>query len=182
MSKSIYFYNKLYLIFRNDVQKIKEMELRLSTNTSKGTPQTSSKIVKIPEDEVLMAIANVFKTEPQTVPEDPIEIKDMGEEAAAMTDEGTASIVDQKPCTSAPKKGGKSLRGQLVANMSSSDEDTPIVEPPKKKKKTEKKKRVSTMELARQNQLAYKRFMETKIPKILKAIGIESDSSADDSD
>lgn len=66
--------------------------------------------------------------------------------------------------------------------MSSSDEDTPIVEPPKKKKKTEKKKRVSTMELARQNQLAYKRFMETKIPKILKAIGIESDSSADDSD
>ncbi|CAC5395830.1 unnamed protein product [Mytilus coruscus] len=195
---------------RNEVEKIKNMEMRFATkrpiaqnsasvNEASTSSDIISKIPKIPDDEIIIAVANVLQTQnmPATVPVKPIAMVSDEIEHSMMSDEIGHSIFpdeielnmteeepilkiipDEPRVTTTTTQNKTILREKLVDDISSSDSQTKRAEPPKKKKKTERKKKISTMELARQNQLAYKKFMEKKIPKILKAIGIETDSDS----
>jgi hypothetical protein len=46
----------------------------------------------------------------------------------------------------------------------------------KKKTKKVKGKKSSVMDLVRKNQMAYEKFITKKVPKLLRALGVSSDS------
>ena len=52
--------------------------------------------------------------------------------------------------------------------------------PKKKTKKSKKNKKSSVMDLVRKNQMAYEKFITKKMPKLLRALGVSSDSGSSD--
>ena len=50
----------------------------------------------------------------------------------------------------------------------------------KKKTKKVKSKKSSVMDLVRKNQMAYEKFITKKVPKLLRALGVSSDSGSSD--
>ena len=51
---------------------------------------------------------------------------------------------------------------------------------PKKKTNKVKNKKFSVMDLVRKNQMAYEKFITKKVPKLLRALGVSSDSGSRD--
>jgi hypothetical protein len=62
------------------------------------------------------------------------------------------------------------------SKIESSDAETT----PKKKTKKFKNKKSSVMDLVRKNQMAYEKFIAKKVPKLLRALGVSSDSGSSD--
>jgi hypothetical protein len=50
----------------------------------------------------------------------------------------------------------------------------------KRKLKKLKAKKSSVMDLVRKNQMAYEKFITKKVPKLLRALGVSSDSGSSD--
>jgi hypothetical protein len=50
----------------------------------------------------------------------------------------------------------------------------------KRKPKKGKNKTSSAMDLVRKNQMAYEKFITKKVPKLLRALGVSSDSESSD--
>ena len=63
------------------------------------------------------------------------------------------------------------------SKIKSSDAETT---PKKKTKKSKKNKKSSVMDLVRKNQMAYEKFITKKMPKLLRALGVSSDSGSSD--
>lgn len=60
--------------------------------------------------------------------------------------------------------------------IESSDAETTL----KKKTKKVKSKKSSVMDLVRKNQMAYEKCITKKVPKLLRALGVSSDSGSSD--
>ena len=86
-------------------------------------------------------------------------------------------------------------RDDIVRAMSSDDNDDDAKQasnkskikssdaentPKKKTKKSKKNKKSSVMDLVRKNQMAYEKFITKKMPKLLRALGVSSDSGSSD--
>jgi hypothetical protein len=63
------------------------------------------------------------------------------------------------------------------SKIKSSDAETT---PKKKTKKSKKNKKSSVMDLVRKNQMAYEKIITKKMPKLLRALGVSSDSGSND--
>ena len=108
----------------------------------------------------------------------PVPIPDKAEASAtAEQDNGEKSDAEPPlPVNETVDTPENSQRDNLATDVSSDSADS-IAPPAKKRKKT--KKRKSTMEIARQNQIAYNKFITKQVPKLMKVFGIETESETE---
>lgn len=133
-----------HFVFRNQIRKIKELELRLTV------PKTVNKDVD---------------------PRETVAVGDNGPtQNAAHNSEN-----EQQPTSSQVDTHRKNLADGMSSNDTDKSSNSP---PPKKKRKRAKR---STLDIARENQLLYNKFIRKTMPKVLKDLGVNVDSSDSES-
>jgi hypothetical protein len=108
------------------------------------------------------------KRETVEVPDTPTAGNEQGEGASTSKSDTLDDIVRALSSNDDDAKQASTNKSKIE----SSDAETT----PKKKNKKSKIKTSSAMDLVRKNQMAYEKFIIKKVPKLLRALGVSSDS------
>ena len=110
------------------------------------------------------------KRETVEVPDTPTAGNEQGEGASTSKSDTRDDIV--RALSSDDNDDDAKQASTNKSKIESSDAETT----PKKKTKKGKIKTSSAMDLVRKNQMAYEKFIIKKVPKLLRALGVSSDS------